>query len=372
MKSKKALLFGLIPIVLIIGIVIFIIAKPSKQIYKEPGIFLPAEGGFVEAWEPLIAEINKELNIEDLCIRTYSSAEELEDAFKNPEIYNILWAEVPVTGEYDFGGLVKKDCLKPIDNLKKEYYTPSLFNAIQNLFLTDNEKVKPNQQTYYALPYSCDFWLYMKKKNAKTEKTTNQYAIPGKDMESAFAVLADFYPVGQDTSKKTDLKRQGLIKLDEYSNNGTFQKNPFTYNKLDARQMVLDEVAKYTSISMSEFITFSVEERALYEITPIKEKLIANATVILFANAKDEKMQNYVSSFQKALDNPFIIFNSANSRNWQPIRIDTVSRNIQADNLRKSARLIKTCTMPWLNYASPTEKQALFDEIKRVLSTRIK
>lgn len=323
-------------------------------------IAVPKEGGFVEAWSTFIPELRTATGIPELHIRTFETPQELEKLFLNSEEYNLMWAEVPVTGEYNFITLAQRGRLQIIDDLKPEYYIGSLFNVIQTRF---------DQKWTYALPYSCDLWVLLQRKEPLKQNPKYEIAVPGRDVENVFAVLTEVLASENSIGKEFNLK-MALAELEEKSSNKTYQNNPFTYTNYDVLRMVLNGEARSTPIAISQYLAMSYENQDKYVLTPIKDKVVANATVLLFPSRAKEETQILVQKCQKALIDPKLNFRIAEKRNWQPVRIDTSSRNVHVSNIREAARTASYSGIPWLSYSSNEEKKHIFTEIQKKLLTK--
>lgn len=363
MKKKIIIITSIIVIIAIILAAVFLLKKEKEEavpVYVQPCIYLPSEGGYVQAWESYLPEVQEKTGIADLGIKTYSTPQEFELIFMTPEKYNIMWAEVPVTGEYNFSDLAQKGYLQEIKDLQAEYYIYSLFNLIQQQF---------NPKTFYALPYSCDLWVLLQRKRALEKTPVYEIAVPGKEEETVFAMLTEVMALNS-TMDNTFLLEEAFLQLEKYSSNKTYQNNPFTYTVYDVLQMVLEGKARSTPMAVSKFLELSYEEQANYTLTLLNDKVIANTTVLLFPKYSSEKMQKSIQTAQKAVSDTSLNFRITDGRNWQPVRIDTSSRNIHISNIREYARIASSSGIPQLHYSSIEEKEQLFSEISKILTTK--
>ena len=363
MKKKIIIITSILVIIAIILAAVFLLKKEKEEavpVYVQPCIYLPSEGGYVQAWESYLPEVQEKTGIADLGIKTYSTPQEFEQIFMFPEKYNIIWAEVPVTGEYDFSDLAQKGYLQEIKDLQAEYYIYSLFNLIQEQF---------NPKTFYALPYSCDLWVLLHRKAPLDKEPKYEIAVPGKDVENVFAMLTEVLSTFTDEEKDISLQ-EALLQLEEFSTNKTYQNNPFTYTNYDVLQLVLEGKAISTPISVSQFLSMSYEEQGKYTLHSIKDKVIANTTVLLFPNRKKSASILSVSTAQKVLSDPSVNFKIADARNWQPVRINTPSRNIAVSKIREEARSASYSGIPKLHYSTNDEKETIFSDIRKKLTTK--
>ncbi|HOS29945.1 MAG TPA: hypothetical protein PLR39_03990 [Treponemataceae bacterium] len=363
MKKKIIIITSIIVIIAIILAAVFLLKKEKEEavpVYVQPCIYLPSEGGYVQAWESYLPEVQEMTGIADLGIKTYSTPQEFEQIFMFPEKHNIIWAEVPVTGEYNFSDLAQKGYLQEIKDLQAEYYIYSLFNLIQEQF---------NPKTFYALPYSCDLWVFLQRKKPLEENPMYEIAVPGKDVENVFAMLTEVLSTFTDEEKDISLQ-EALLQLEEFSTNKTYQNNPFTYTNYDVLQLVLEGKSRFTPISVSQFLSMSYEEQAKYSLKLLNDKVIANTTVLLFPKLKKAESKTAVIAAQKILANPSLNFKIVDARDWQPIRINSSSRNVHISTIREDARMASYSGIPWLSYSSTEEKEHIFAEIQKKLLTK--
>lgn len=362
-KNFFMLTLGIISIILIAAAVIIFVnlKKPKETLETMPSvIYLPLEGGYVESWTKYLPEIQEKTGIAELAVKTYSTPSELEEVFKNTSKSEILFAEVPITGEYNFKELVNNEYLEPIENLKGEYYIYSLFNVIQNQF---------DPKTYYALPFSCDLWVLLQRKKPLAKEPLYEIAVPGKDIENVFAMLTEVQAANNAQNKNFSLD-EALKQLEIYSSDKTYQNNPFTYTNYDVLQLVLEGKSRFTPISVSQFLSMSYEEQAKYSLKLLNDKVIANTTVLLFPKLKKAESKTTVIAAQKILADPSLNFKIVDARDWQPIRINTSSRNVHISTIREEARMAPSSGIPKLYYSSIEEKNQIFNKIRKNLLTK--
>lgn len=106
MKMKKFYILSVLFFCLICGFFITTISC-KNNVYTEPGIFISKDEVSEKAWEDLLPMLEESLGIKKICIRSYENHKELEKILEEPERYKILFAEVPVTGEYEFAKYAK-------------------------------------------------------------------------------------------------------------------------------------------------------------------------------------------------------------------------------------------------------------------------
>lgn len=359
MKMKKISLFTIA--LFVVCVFILSVVSCKNNVYTEPGIFIPQESSYEKSWEILLSELEESLGIKEICIRTYSDYKELEKILEEPERYKILFAEVPVTGEYEFAKYAKNSLLLPVKNIKDENYTPTLFNEIQKLF--------GNAENNYSLPFTYNPWIKIYVPDGITKPNAFSEAVAGVDEKTNFAILAENIMENKISGNDSTLEN-ALEKLRVKSNNGTYQMNGFTFTKNDALQMILNGGAKKTLISFSDYITMQDNIRSNLSIEYSDEYFLADATTILFPVYKDEKFQNHVKAVMDILVKPEVNFNVAKNRFCLPVNNASPSLDIQSHTIKNTYRYISKCFIPSLNYRDDNHKKELASEIKRNLSTK--
>ncbi len=333
---------------------------------KIPAIYVPTEGGFSEAWQKVIPQISDLLgkNIE---VREYKSPEDFARILKNPDRHNVLAFEVPVTGSYHLA-LFAKDGLFTELNIRRDLFVPSLFDSVNAAFkITADAKTTSeagSSANYYAIPYSFDVLVNTKPNFTPQGKPDFIYSLPGSKPELDIAFLASVM------QKENISLSLGLSKLKDYSNDDTLQLNPFTYTLNDSLQMVLSGTASTMPMFYSDYYLIKLQYLDQIEIEKIDTAYTVNATCVVFPKSKNNFKNAEIKKTIAVLYEPDIMYATSASRNWIPARIDTVSKNYLSENLKNQLRYVKGCTISGLLYSSESEKQELYDNIRRSLSTR--
>ena len=327
---------------------------------KIPAIYLPAEGGFYEAWQKVIPQISDSLG-KKIEIRQYKSPEEFGRIIKQADRYNMLAAEVPVTGSYHLA-LYAKDGLFTELNIRRDYFVPSLFDSVISAFYAKQNT--QNKSHYYALPFSFDVLINIKPNFVIQGKSDFIYSLPGSKADVDIAFLAALM------QKENLTPSSALSKLKDYSNDDTLQLNPFTYTLNDSLQMVLSGTASSMPVFFSDYYSIKPQYLDQIEIEKIDTAYTVNATCLVFPKSKHNSKNSEINKLAAILYEPEIMYTSASSRNWIPARIDTVSKNFLAEKVKNQMRYVKGCTISGLIYSSEKEKQSLYDDIRRSLTTR--
>lgn len=359
MEKKNISLFIMV-FCLICGFFITTISC-KNNVYTEPGIFISKDEVSEKAWEDLLPMLEESLGIKKICIRSYENHKELEKILEAPDRYKILFAEVPVTGEYEFAKYAKNSLLLPVKNIKDENYTPTLFNEIKKLF--------GNSDNIFSLPFTYNPWIKIYAPDAIIKQNAFTEAVAGVDDKTNFAILAENIMENKISNNDSTVEK-ALEDLRAKSNDGTYQMNGFTFTKNDALQMVLNGGAKKTLICFADFINMQDNVRDNLSIEYSDKYFLADATTILFPVYEEEKFCNYVNTVIDILVKPDVNFKVAKNRFYLPVNNASPSLDIQSHTLKNTYRYISKCYIPSLNYRDDNHKKELASEIKRHLSTR--
>lgn len=359
MEKKNISLF-IMAFCLICGFFITTISC-KNNVYTEPGIFISKDEVSDKAWEDLLPMLEESLGIKKICIRSYENHKELEKILEAPDRYKILFAEVPVTGEYEFEKYAKSGLLQPIENIKAENFTPTLFLEIQKLFGKQNKN--------FTIPFTYNPWIKVFAPDAIIKQNAFSEAVAGVDDKTNFAIFADTIMENTIFSNDSSIEN-ALNDLRKKSNNGSYQMNGYTFTKNDAMQMVLNGNAKKTLISFEDFINMQDNVRDNLSIEYSDKYFLADATTILFPVYEEEKFCNYVNTVMDILTKPDVNFKIAKSRSHIPVNNTSPSLNIQSYTLKNKHRYISKCFIPSLIYVDDYNKKELVEEIKRHLSTK--
>lgn len=361
MKSKMTitiLIGSFIGAALVLLIVFAIMLSSGALSRRTAGIAVPSEGGYIEAWTQHLPQISRTVNIPEVTIYTYDSIEKLESFFLQPEKYNLLWAEIPVSGEYNLKQLCDKIQLESFSENVMDNYPPALYKVVNNL----TPKIVNN-----FIPISYNPWIVIK--NAKkSTNSTYQYSIGANNEDAQLTSLAlakllnssNNYYIANDTA---------LLALKQMSNDKTLIINSKTYTQKDALNALEIGLSDKAILPIYYFNNLSVTQRMELSILPFESTMVCDATIALFPVRKSEEFKNAVKNAQNLLLDPEIMYATANSRNWMPAHIRSVSRSVYTDYIKKQARQVKNCLIPYLQCENSQDKKNLLMNIQNSLSS---
>lgn len=362
MKTKRSVTMLLCSFLLvtILLVSILVLMLQTGKIYKRTAsIILPNQGGFVEAWVQHLPQIARTIGIPEITILTYDNFEKLKSYFLSPEKYNILFAEIPISGDYNLKKLLSNISLSTVDKSTLDYYPPALYKTIQSYIETTDTNF---------LPLSYNPWLVVKKSNNK-EIPTFEYSAGAYYNDVAFATLL-FARKMDKTENKILTIEEGLSNLKEMVDDKTFITNPRTYTNKDAYSALENNKVKKTILPIYFFNNLPVSQRLELSIEPFSAGLITDATVAIFPNRKSEESKLAVNKAKQILTtNTELLYSIANARAWIPAHINTVSRSIYTDYIRKQARQVDICLIPQTQFNSEKEKNNLIEKLDIALKT---
>ncbi len=361
MKSKMSimvLLASFLAATVVLLSVLIIMLQTGSLSKRTAAIALPSEGGFVEAWTQHLPQIARNVGIPEVTILTYDSFEKLKSYFSNSEKYNILWAEIPVSGEFNLEKLLKEVPTSLVDKTTSDYFPPALYKEI---------KTYTGKSDIRFLPLSYNPYVVVRKNNPP-DKTEFEFSSGAYYNDVAFATLA-FVRIIEKTDKNFLSIKDGLSDLQKMSNNKTFISNIRTYTNKDAYSVLESDKVKKTLMPIYFFSNLSVAQRLELAIEPFTSVLITDATVAVFADRKTEESKLAVEKSKQYLLNTELLYSTANARAWMPAHINTVSRSIYTDYIRKQARQVETCFIPETQFNSAREKTELIEKLNIALRT---
>lgn len=361
MKSKMSIIILLASFLfatLILVSILVVMLQTGALSKRTAAIILPSEGGYVEAWTPHLPQIARKVGIPEITILTYDSYDKLKTYFLHSEKYNTLWAEVPVTGEYNLKTLLNEVSTSIVDNKTADYFPPALFKTIKSY--TEKKEVR-------FLPLSYNPWIIVKKNNPPA-KTEFEYSSGAYYDNVAFATLTFARKLGG-TEKDFLTIDEGLADLQKMSNDKTFITNVRTYTNKDAYSVLESDKVRKTILPIYFFNELSVAQRLELSIEPFSSTLITDATVAIFANRKSEEAKSAVEKSKEYLLNTELLYSTANSRAWIPAHINTVSRSIYTDYIRKQSRQVSRCLIPEMQFESKKERNELIEKLNIALRT---
>ena len=361
MKSKMSilvLLASFIGAALALLLILFLMLQSGKLSKRIAAIALPAEGGYVEAWTPHLPQIARNVGIPEVSIITYDNYDKLKSFFTQAEKYNLLWAEIPVSGRYNLEKLLSDVQTTSIDKKTVDYFPPALFKVLKNF---------SGKSDIRFLPLSYNPWIVVSK-NQAPETTDFEYSTGAYYPEAAFATLC-FARRLNETDNNFLTIDEGLSDLKEMSNNKTFITNVRSYTYKDAYSVLESNRVKKAFLPVSFYNSLTVSQRLELLIEPFPSGLITDVTVAVFANRKTEELKSSIEKAKTYLLNPDLLYSTANARLWMPAHINTISRSIYTDYIRKQARQVKSCLIPGMQFDSRKEEEKLLEKLDVALRT---
>lgn len=361
MKSKKSILILLASFLIatiVLLTVLFFMLQTGALSKRTAAIALPSEGGFVEAWTQHLPQIARIVEIPEVTIITYDSYDKLRSYFTQAEKYNLLWAEIPVSGEYNLKNLLSEVQISPITNKISEYYPPALFKAIKSF---------SGKNDIRFIPLSYNPWIVVNKKDPPNN-TEFEYSTGAHYEDGAFATLS-FVRKIEKTENNILTIDEGLSDIKKMVNDKTFVINPRSYTYKDAYSVLENNKVKKTILPTYFYNSLSVTQRLALSIEPLSSEMIVDATVAVFANRKNEESMVSIEKAKECLLNTELLYSTANARLWMPAHINTVSRSIYTDYLKNQARHASSCLLPQTQFNSEKEKNKLLEKLEIAFRT---
>ena len=361
MKSKMSILVLLgsfLVATIVLLSVLFFMLQTGTLSKRTAAIVLPSEGGFVEAWTQHLPQIARNVGIPEITILTYDNYNKLKSYFLQPEKYNLLWAEIPVSGEYNLKNLLSEVQTSTVDSKISDFYPPILFKTI---------KAYTGKSDIRFIPLSYNPWIVISKNNSPS-KTEFKYSTGAHYADGAFATLSFVRKIGKIGNDFLTID-EGLSDLQEMSNDKTFITNSKSYTFKDAYSALESNKVKRTLLPVYFYNSLTVAQRLELSIDPFDSTLITDATVAVFANRKTEEAKVSVEKAKEYLLNTELLYSTANSRLWMPTHISTVSRSIYTDYIRKQSRQAKFCLIPQMQFNSEKEKTDLLQKLEIAFRT---
>lgn len=338
-------------LVVFLGILIY-----SGNLSKRTaGILLPDDGNFVEAWNDQLPKFASRLEIPEMTIYTYSNADELKSYLSQCEKFNILWAEIPICGEYNLKEILKTYDVTSIERKYAQFYPASLFNAILEI---------SGQKEMKFLPLSYNPWIMVKRKSVPT-KSPFRYSLGAQSESNALAFIT-YMRMDEAKTKQIRTTDEALDQIQKMSSNKVLINNSNTYSEKDAFIALENGTSSECLMSTSFFSSLSISQRENLKFDSMEQTLICDATVAIFPVRKSEENKERVEKAKNLLiTSPNLVFPTANDRGWMPAIINTSTRSIYTENLRSQARLTSKCYIPGMEYSSEEEKAVLSEKMDR-------
>ena len=332
----------------------------SGDLYKRhASILIPDEGNYAESWSEQLPRIAQKLDIPELGIYTYKNFDELQHYLSQSEKYNILWAEIPVCGEYNLEKLLQKVDVCTIDSKYSQLFPWTLHHEIQ--LITGQKEVK-------FLPLSYNPYLMVKKAENKNSALF-KYSVGAYSKEDAYAflsyIIAKNSPVNASSKKeRVRLSTDEALKIiQKMIASKELLRNAHTYTNRDAFIAMENNTVAECYVSTSFFNTLSISQRQELTFENMETTLICDATIAVFPVRKSEESKKRINNAIQILISPDVIYATANARNWMPASINSVSRSSYTEAIRKQARITSECYIPSMQYSSSAEGEALLRSI---------
>lgn len=338
--------------------VLLVMLQTGTLSKRTASIILPSEGGYVEAWTQHLPQIARNVDIPEVTILTYDNIDKLKSYFLSAEKYNTLWAEIPVSGEYNLETLLTDVSTSIVDKSTMDYYPPALYKAIKSY---------TGKSDIHFLPLSYNPWIVVKKTNSP-QTTEFEYSVGAYYPDGAFATLSYAREIGMPGKDILSIE-EGLSDLHKMSNDKTFITNVKTYTYKDSYSVLENDRVKKAILPIFFYNDLSVAQRLELSIQPFETSLIADATVAVFASRKSEEAKLAVEKAKRYLLNTELLYSTANARAWMPAHINTVSRSIYTDYIRKQSRQVGSCLIPSTQFNSEKEKTELLKKLDIALKT---
>jgi hypothetical protein len=366
-KLSKQQLLPLLAIItyliLAAGTIILITRISSRTALQKlsavPYIAVPAEGGFVEAWTPLLPRIAETTGLTNVSIRTYSDGETLTQFFAEAVRDKLLFAEIPVDTAYNLPELTKKGYLTEIGTISDTIIPPVFTKSLSSLLATDKN---------FFLPLSCNPWILITLREHSAIQPVYSYAIPGQEDDGMFASLA---LAARDAGSMGSSPRfaEFLVHLKKMANDGTIQINAGTYTYNDAYQFLSAGKAKYLLFPVSEYSTLSTAERMTLSVQPLQKQFICDMTVAAFPVQSFSEAQLAKPALIELLKTSEIQYSLAQPRKYLSANIISPAKSASVDTIKRQLSLASQCLFPKL--LDPAEKKSadLADQIRGSLMT---
>ena len=361
-KPIKILLYIYASIAAVILILLLTLLFTGNLSKRRASIVIPDEGLFAETWNEQLPHIAQKLEIPEISILTYKSLSELEHYLSQSEKYNILWAEIPVCGDYNLEELFKNVEVCTVDKKYTQLYPWTLHNKIYTI---------SGQREVKFLPLSYNPYI-MVSKTTKQQKTPFKYSLGAYSKEDAFGFLAfirsRISPV-RTTSQDKELisEEEGINLIRTMVFDKQLIRNAHTYTNRDAFIALENDTVSECFMTTSFFNSLSISQRQELTFRNMETTLIADATVAVFPIRKSEENKERVQTAMQLLTSPDIIYAAANARNWMPASINSVSRSSYTESIRKQARITSECYIPSMQYSTSAEGEELWTKLNEAM-----
>lgn len=344
MTAKQAVrifIFGLFLISLLLISLVFYLELSGKLKDRSACIVLPNEGGYVESWAPYLTQLSRALGVSDLSIKTYTTSEELHDFIHKAERLNVLWIEVPLRKEFSLKKDIENNLLSPLFNRENVLESSPL--VVQKTFLNLYDS---DLDDLYTLPFSMNPLVQVYKQNdINQEKNSFLCSIQNEDDINTFISFSKslLYPYLNDLEE--DDYFAVLPSLVNYLKIETVRIN-YPLNEL--MQYFFKNNNKTILLRASDLGNLSVEQRLAISISSLTKNICSDFSYIVFPYRESERNKERIKAAQEHLLIPELAFNITSKRNNLAVNLESISKNVFNDFIKKQVRQAENCLVPGL------------------------
>lgn len=360
MKAKRAVryfVFGLFFTSLLLVSLILYLELSGKLKDRSACIVLPNEGGYVEAWTPYLSQLSRAFDVSDLSIKTYNSETELYELIHKAENLNILLLEIPLSLDFSLQKAIDDNLLMPLFNAQKVLETSP--RVVQSVFL---DYFHSENDILFTLPFTMNPIVQVYKQNESENEGKNKVLLPlqsNADVEKfvSFSKML-LYPYLNHFQEEDFIAAipflLDYLQLDPVST---------SYQKNELIQYFFKNKNKTLLLQTSDLDSFTVEQRLSVSISSLGKTICSEFSYIVFPMRTSENTQEKIKNIQEHLLIPEFAFNIANKRSCLPVHLESISKNVFNDFIKKQVRQADTAMIPAL------EKEYKPEAITRIINT---
>lgn len=345
MKAKRAVrvfVFGLFFFSLFLISLLFYLELTGKLKDRYACIVLPNEGGYVESWAPYLTQLSRVLGVSDLSIKTYTHEKDLHELISKADLLNILWIEIPLNIDYSLEKEIINNQLIPL--LDAQTVLSSSPPVVQSIFLSH---FSDDKQNLYALPFTMNplVQIYKLQDSENDKKNSLVLALQSPEELKNFLSFSRtyFHPYLKDIDEKEFL--QLLPSLLQHLQ---LDKNSLSFSKNDIIQYFFKNNHKTLLLRASDLGNFSVEQRLSVTISNLGKTIASDFSYIVFPKRTSDTHKERIKAAQEHLLIPELAFNIASKRNSIPVNLESISKNVFNDFIKKQVRQAENCVVPGL------------------------
>lgn len=345
MKAKKTVrvfVFGLFFTSLILISLIFYLEITGKLKDRSACIVLPNEGGYVESWAPYLSQLSKVLGVSDLSIKTYTNEEDLYELLEKTESLNVLWIEIPLTSSFSIQNAIDNKRIMPLSNSQKVLEISPF--VVQNIFLSHFSQ---EADELFTLPFTMNPIVQVYKQENSARDTLNDLLVPlqtSKDLKIFYAYTkALFYPYLNHLSEE-----EFVISLPSFLNFIHLDAQSIKHQQSELLAYFLKNKNKTLLMYASDLELLSVEQRLSVSISTLGKSICSDFSYLVFPARTSENYQEKIRNAQEYLLIPEVAFNIANKRNALTVNLESISKNVLNDFIKKQVRQAENCIVPAL------------------------